>query len=86
MRKLLLISVSIILFASCQSIYFQESQPTFVESQQTIPSQFQGEFILESFLISPTTFIVDSIKQDFKNRKQLNEIQQKTNRKLTISF
>ena len=71
MRKLLLIYVSIILFTSCQSIYFQDSQPTFVDSQQTIPSEFQGEFISESKLMALTSFILDSIKQDFKNRKQL---------------
>ena len=89
MTKLLLIPISILLFASCQSIYFQESQPTFVESQQTISSEFQGEFILESFLILPTTLILDSIKQDFKNRKELiielkNRIKEKESR-LVIS-
>ena len=70
MRKLLLVSVSVLLFTSCQTLYFAESQPTYVESQLFIPSKFHGDFILESLLEIPVVSFLDSLQSDFRNKER----------------
>lgn len=70
MRKLLLLSVSALLFTSCHTVYFAESQPTYVESQLSIPSDFHGDFILESLLEIPVVSFLDSLQSDFRNKER----------------
>ena len=47
MKKIILLILSVIFFASCSDIFFINPQPEFAENLSEIPEDFQGLFIID---------------------------------------
>ena len=47
MKKIILLTLSVIFFTSCSDVFFTSPQPSFAEDVSEIPEDFQGEFSMD---------------------------------------
>ena len=64
MKKISLLTFSVILFTSCSDIFFTSPQPEFAENLSEIPEGFQGLFILDLEDLDLPTSNEDSLDLD----------------------